>query len=114
MGCAASTNRKSDEQTERRENTNAKGAKPSKHADYVEDSSPPPEHLEDNDEHPTITVSVMTELRNRGRDQPSGGTVQRWIESIAEPTEADAPDVYDPARRHALSMDSLNMRLNQE
>jgi hypothetical protein len=79
--------------------------------------APDPSHdLEDNDEHPVVTVAVMSELRTRSRDmqQQQGSTVQRWIESITEPTENDATDVYDPARRHALSMESLHNRLNSE
>jgi hypothetical protein len=40
--------------------------------------------------------------------------VQRWIESITEPADADAADVYDPSRRHMLSMESLQNRLNNE
>jgi hypothetical protein len=112
MGCGASQEQQQQERrSDDRENgRNAEASPKSPRDTYAADPDP----LEDNDEHPVVTVAVMADLRTRSRDLHTGGTVQRWIESITEPADADAPDVFDPSRRHMLSMESLQNRLNNE
>ena len=111
MGCGASQEQQQQERhSDDRENGRAEPAQKSPRETYAAE----PEPLEDNDDHPVVTVAVMADLRARSRDLHTGGTVQRWIEYITEPAESDAPDVYDPSRRHVLSMESLQNRLNNE
>jgi hypothetical protein len=110
MGCGASQEQQQEHRSDDRENGRAEAAPKSPREAYAADPDP----LEDNDEHPVVTVAVMADLRARSRDLHTGGTVQRWIESITEPADADAADVYDPSRRHMLSMESLQNRLNNE
>ena len=37
-------------------------------------------------------------------------SVARWVESIVEPSDTDNADLYDPRRRHMLSMESIASR----
>ena len=126
MGCGASAQQDQNDRSDRRDHGKSSNQQNGKHADVAAAAGrkPPPdpyaaepeevETAEDGDDHPAVTVAVLAELRTRSRDMHTGGTVPKWIEGITEPNENDAPDVYDPARRHVLAMESLHNRLNAE
>lgn len=54
-----------------------------------------------------LSQSMLVDLRTRSAKE-SGSSVQRWVDAIATPGENDSVEVYDPIRRHFLSMESLH------
>ena len=60
-----------------------------------------------------LSQSMLVDLRSKSAKE-GGSSVQRWVDSITSPSEVDAPDVYDPLRRHFLSMDSLNAKSGED
>jgi hypothetical protein len=56
----------------------------------------------------TLSTGLLDDLRQKQRmETASLNPVKRWIESIAAPTDQDNPDLFDPVRRHRLSMESV-------
>lgn len=55
-----------------------------------------------------LSTALLDDLRQRQRvETASMNPVKNWIESIASPSDQDNPDLYDPLRRHRLSMESV-------
>jgi hypothetical protein len=56
----------------------------------------------------TLSTGLLDDLRQKQRiETASINPVKRWIEGIARPSDQDNADLYDPVRRHKLSMDSV-------
>lgn len=58
----------------------------------------------------TLTVNMIADLRTKASKE-AGSSVMRWIDCIVEPQDSDNPDLFDPMRRHVLSMESVNVKL---
>ena len=56
-----------------------------------------------------LSQGMLVDLRTKAAKE-GGSSVQRWVDSIAEPEEKDSVDVFDPLRRHFISMDSLHQK----
>lgn len=59
---------------------------------------------------PVLSLAVLNDLRQR-TVRESANPVTRWVENIVEPSEGDNSDLYDPLRRHKLSMESVAQRM---
>lgn len=56
----------------------------------------------------TLSTGLLDDLRQKQRiETASLNPVKRWIEGIARPNDQDNVDLYDPIRRHKLSMESV-------
>lgn len=53
-----------------------------------------------------LNQSMLVDLRQKNTKE-QGSSVQRWVDSVAAPSETDNNDVYDPIRRHFLALESL-------
>lgn len=63
---------------------------------------------------PSVDTSVLSvALLNDLRQKSSGGgapPLQAWIQNITEPSDGDNADLFDPLRRHQLSMESVEFK----
>jgi hypothetical protein len=59
-----------------------------------------------------LTQTLLADLRTKTKEPAS--IVSRWVENIVPPTVADNLDLYDPLRRHRLSMESVAARQSRE
>jgi hypothetical protein len=58
-----------------------------------------------------LSQALLNDLKQKSTKESN--SVTRWVESIVEPSDTDNADLYDPRRRHLLSMESIANRQQQ-